>query len=95
MIFGLIVGTLLGFSRLETPFVILILVAALAAKVFVDVKWEKQPLTGRVSPFVVYWYNLSQAGEPVDHAWISYAMQVLFFGVLLGGVVCALVRWFM
>lgn len=94
MIFALIVGIILGVSGLGTPLAILILAASLAAKAVVDVLWERVPYLGGVSPFVVYCRNLERAGEPIGQAWISYAMQLLVFGALLGMAAYALVRYF-
>lgn len=93
MIFALGVGILLGISNLETPAAIFILVAALASKVVLDLKWDRVPVLGRVSPYVVYCHNLERAGEQVEHAWISYAIQLVLFGAVLGAAACGLVRY--
>ena len=93
MIFAVIVGAILGFSGLAAPVALLILAGSLAAKVVIDLRWDRVPIIGRVSPYVVYCHNLSQAGEPIEQAWISYAMQLFIFGGLLGGAAYALVRY--
>lgn len=85
MIFGIFIGIILGLRGVDTPVAMLILVAALGIKVVVDVKWDRLPYFGAVSPYVVYRYNLERAGERTRHAWISYALQLLVFGGLLGG----------
>lgn len=94
MIFAALVGVMLGFSKLSTPFALFILAAALAAKVVVDLRWERMPFFGSVSPYIVYCQNLERSGESVDQAWLSYAMQHFFFGGLIGAGVFALVRAF-
>ena len=47
-----------------------------------------------ISPCVVYCHNLARAGEPLEQAWISYAMQLVGFGALLGVAAYAAVRYF-
>ena len=93
MIFALSVGILLGISNLGTPAAMLTLALALAGKVVVDLKWDRVPFLERVSPYVIYYRNLERAGESTDQAWISYVMQLLFFGALLGAAAYALVRY--
>lgn len=93
MIFSGVVGVILGYMKFETPMALLLLTGCLAAKLLLDVRWDRMPIVGTVSPYLVYCRNLSRAGEPVDHAWISYAIQLLVFGALLGGSAYALVRY--
>jgi hypothetical protein len=33
---------------------------------------------------VVYRHNLAQKGEATDYAWVSYALQMTVFGMVLG-----------
>ena len=94
MIFAALVGVMLGFSKLSTPVALLILTAALLAKVVVDLRWDRTPIMGSRSPYIVYCQNLERAGESIDQAWLSYAMQLLFFGGLLGAGIFALARAF-
>ncbi|MBI4203536.1 MAG: hypothetical protein HY527_00805 [Betaproteobacteria bacterium] len=47
-----------------------------------------------ISPCVVYCHNLARAGEPLEQAWISYTMQLVGFGALLGVAAYAAVRYF-
>jgi hypothetical protein len=93
MVFALIIGTILGFSGFKTPLALFILAAALAAKVVVDVRWDRLPFFGLTSPFVMYCHNLARAGEPLEQAWLSYAMQLFVFGALLGVAAYAVVRY--
>jgi hypothetical protein len=94
MVFALIAGTLLGLSRLDVIFAAMILVAALVCKIVFDVKWDRVPLTGSVSSFAAYSRNLERAGESTDQAWISYTLQLLVFGTLIGMAAYGLVRYF-
>jgi len=94
MIFALIVGLILGFKSLEIPMALVFLAGALAVKIFVDVRWDRMPLIGLVSPFVVYCRNLKRAGEPVTHAWLTYALQLFVFGMLAGMAGYGLARLF-
>jgi hypothetical protein len=94
MIFAFVVGLTLGFKAVDIPMALMFLFGALAAKLIVDVRWERMPLIGLVSPFIVYCHNLERAGEPVTHAWITYALQLLVFGMLAGMATYALVRYF-
>jgi len=93
MVFALIIGTILGLSGFKTPLALLILAASLVAKVVVDLRWDRLPFFGMPSPFVVYCHNLARAGEPIEQAWLSYAMQLFIFGALLGGSAYAVVRY--
>lgn len=93
MIFSLGMGILLGISNLATPAAMLVLAVALAGKVVFDIKWERVPVLGHVSPYVIYYHNLKQTGEPVEQAWISYALQLLLFGAALGTAAYGLVRY--
>ena len=95
MIFAVIVGTILALGGFEPPVALLILAGLLAARVVVDLRWDRWPIIGRVSPYVVYCNNLSRAGEPIEQAWISYAIQLFVFGALLGGAAYAVVRYFL
>ena len=92
MIFAAVIGVMLGFSKVATPFALLIFACALAAKVVVDLRWERAPFFGFTSPYIVYCHNLQRAGESVEQAWLSYAMQLLVFGGLIGAGLFALVR---
>jgi hypothetical protein len=91
MILAAFIGLLLGLRSVETPMALLILVAALGVKLVIDVKWERMPFFGDVSPYVVYCRNLEKTGEPTDHAWISYSLQLFLFGGLLGATTYAVV----
>jgi len=94
MIFALMVGVILGFKAVETPMALVFLAGALAVKLFVDVRWDRMPLFGLVSPFVVYCRNLERAGEPIAHAWLTYALQLFVFGMLAGMAAYGLARFF-
>ena len=94
MLFAIIIGTILGFSGVKTSLALLILAASLALKALVDVRWRRVPIVGSLSPYVVYCHNLERAGESTSQARLSYAMQLFFFGGLLGGAAYALVRSF-
>lgn len=94
MLFALGAGILLGVSNMGTLSAMMLLAVALMGKVVIDIKYERLPVLDRVSPFVIYCHKLDQAGEPVDQAWISYGMQLLLFGAVLGVVAFAVVRYF-
>lgn len=93
MIFAALVGFILGASKVATPFALLILACALGIKVVIDLRWEHAPFFGTRSPYITYCHNLERAGESTDQAWLSYAMQLFFFGGLLGAGAFALMRW--
>jgi hypothetical protein len=84
MLFALGVGILLGVSNMGTLSAIMLLAVMLMGKVVIDIKYERIPVLDRVSPFVIYCHKLDEAGETVDQAWISYGMQLLLFGAVLG-----------
>lgn len=92
MLFSAFVGFVLGASKVATPFALLILACALGAKAVVDLRWARTPLIGTRSPYVTYCRNLERTGESIDHAWLSYAMQLFFFGGLIGTGAFALMR---
>ena len=84
MIFAFVAGIILGVQHSDFAFAAGVIAGVLAAKAAIDVIWDRMPLLGLISPFVVYRYNLTQKGETTDHAWISYSLQMLVFGSALG-----------
>jgi hypothetical protein len=84
MIFAFVAGIMLGVEHSELPLAAGVIACVMAAKAAIDVIWDKVPLLGLISPFVVYRYNLKQKGEPTDYAWISYSLQMMVFGLALG-----------
>ena len=84
MIFAFVAGILLGIQHSELPYAIGVIAAVIAVKTVIDVTWDKVPLLGLISPYVVYRYNLAQKGEAIVHAWVSYAVQMMVFGMALG-----------
>lgn len=93
MFFAALVGMILGLGQLSTPIALLVLTLAIGAKAVIDLRWHKTPLFGTVSPYIKYCENLERAGESIEQAWLSYAMQLFFFGGILGVVCFALMRW--
>lgn len=91
MLFAVFVGLMLGLRSVDIPLALFALTAALGAKLVVDVKWDRVPFFGVVSPYVVYVRNLERAGESPHHAWISYGLQLFVFGGLAGGTTYAVV----
>jgi hypothetical protein len=93
MLFSAFVGMVLGVGQLSTPAALLVLVLAIGAKIIVDLRWHKTPLIGTTSPYIRYCENLERAGESIEQAWLSYAMQLFVFGGILGVGSFALLRW--
>ncbi|MGE0560114.1 MAG: hypothetical protein AB7O69_17765 [Burkholderiales bacterium] len=93
MLFALLLGAILGFTSLEVPAALVVLITALCGKVLVDVRFEKMPLFNSPSPFLMYCHNLAERGEETGHAWFSYALQLLVFGGIFGGGLFAFARW--
>jgi hypothetical protein len=93
MLFALGVGILLGVSNMGTLSAIMLLAVMLMGKVVIDIKYERIPVLDRVSPFVIYCHKLDEAGETVEQAWISYGMQLLLFGAVLGVAAFNVVRY--
>jgi K+-transporting ATPase A subunit len=93
MLFALGVGILLGVSNMGTLSAIMLLAVMLMGKVVIDIKYERIPVLDRVSPFVIYCHKLDEAGETVEQAWISYGMQLLLFGAVLGVAAFTVVRY--
>ena len=84
MIFAFVAGIILGIQHTELTDAAGVIAAVMAVKTAIDVIWDKVPILGLISPFVVYCYNLTQKGEVTTHAWISYALQMMVFGLALG-----------
>ena len=84
MIFAFVAGIILGVEHSELPVAAAVIAGVMMVKAAIDVIWDRVPVLGLISPFVVYRYNLTQKGEPIDHAWISYSLQLLVFGLALG-----------
>jgi uncharacterized iron-regulated membrane protein len=93
MLFALGVGILLGVSNMGTLPAMMLLAVMLMGKVVIDIKYERLPVLDRVSPFVIYCHKLDQAGEPVEQAWVSYGIQLLLFGAVLGVAGFSAVRY--
>lgn len=93
MIFALLLGAILGFTPLEAPAALVVLSAALALKALVDVRFEKLPFIRQPSPFLLYCHNLAERGEPTGHAWFSYALQLMVFGLIFGGGLLVFARF--
>lgn len=93
MLFALLLGAALGFVPLDWPWVVMMMFVALAAKAILDILFEKMLLIDRPSPFQIYCHNLEMRGETAAFAWLSYAMQLVAFGMLFGGAAFALVRY--
>jgi hypothetical protein len=84
MIFAFVAGIMLGVEHSELPLAAGVIAGVLVAKAAIDVIWDRLPLLGLISPFVVYRYNLTQKGETTDYAWISYSLQMMVFGMAVG-----------
>ena len=84
MIFAFVAGIILGIQHSEPTYAAGVIAAVIAVKTVVDIIWDKVPILGLISPFVVYRYNLTQKGEATAYAWISYALQMMVFGMVLG-----------
>jgi len=93
MLFALILGAILGFVPLSTPAAFAVLAVALVLKAFLDVRFEKMPLFNSPSPFLLYCHNLAERGEQTNFAWISYALQLIVFGLIFGGALLAFARF--
>jgi hypothetical protein len=84
MIFAFVAGIILGIQHSEPAYAAGVIATVIAVKTAIDVAWDKVPILGLISPFVVYRYNLTQKGEATAHAWVSYALQMMVFGMALG-----------
>jgi hypothetical protein len=84
MIFAFVAGIILGTQHSELTHAAGVIAAVIAVKTAIDVVWDKVPFLGLISPFVVYRHNLTQKGEATDYAWVSYALQMMVFGMALG-----------
>lgn len=93
MLFALLLGAILGFMPLPTWAAFAVLAAALVLKALVDVRFEKLPLFDAPSPFLLYCHNLAERGEETGYAWISYALQLVVFGLIFGGGLLAFARF--
>jgi len=93
MLFALLLGAILGFTKLAVPAALVVMVAALLLKAIVDVRFERIPGLPWPSPFLMYCHNLAERGEPTGHAWFSYMLQLLVFGMIFGGGLFAFARF--
>jgi len=84
---------MLGLSGLKAPAAVAVLAICLIGKAVIDIRWNRVPLLGRISPFVVYCQNLSLSGESTDQAHISYTLQLIVFGLALGAAAYSAVRF--
>lgn len=93
MLFALILGAILGFMPLDAYVAFAVLAAVLALKAFIDIRFEKLPYIDQPSPFLLYCHNLDEKGEATGYAWISYAFQLIVFGMIFGGGLLAFGRF--
>ncbi|MBY0268000.1 MAG: hypothetical protein K2W84_16410 [Burkholderiales bacterium] len=93
MIFALMLGAILGFTALSLPLAFVVLAVSLALKVIADIRFEKLPFFNAPSPFLIYCHNLAERGEPTGHAWFSYAVQLIGFGMIFGGALLVFGRY--
>jgi hypothetical protein len=84
MIFAFVAGVILGVEHSELPFAAAVIAGVLVAKTMIDVVWDRMPLLGLISPYVVYRHNLAEKGEATEHAWVSYSLQMMVFGMAVG-----------
>jgi ABC-type nitrate/sulfonate/bicarbonate transport system permease component len=89
-----VIGAALGLAGVGTPAALVGLAVALAAKIVVDVTWQRLPVVGWPTAYAVYCYNLAQRGELTEHAWLSYVLQLLGFGLVVGWAAYALLKYF-
>ena len=93
MLFALLAGAILGFMPMSTSAAFLVLLVLLSLKAMIDVRYEKMPLFNSTSPFLMYCHNLAERGEETGYAWISYALQLIAFGMIFGGGLLAFARY--
>lgn len=93
MFFSALIGMMLGLGQLSAPVALLVLALAISAKIVVDLRWHKTPVIGTTSPYIKYCENLERAGESIEQAWLSYAIQLFFFGGIIGTAFFVLMRW--
>lgn len=93
MLFALLAGAILGFIPMPTSAAFLLLLVLLSLKAIIDVRYEKMPLFNSASPFLLYCHNLAERGEDTGYAWISYALQLIVFGMIFGGALMAFGRF--
>ncbi|MDP1536250.1 MAG: hypothetical protein Q8L95_03605 [Burkholderiales bacterium] len=93
MLFALLLGAILGFTALPTWAAFAVLAVVLVLKALIDVRFEKLPFLDSPSPFLLYCHNLAEKGEETGYAWISYALQLVVFGVIFGGALLAFARY--
>ncbi len=93
MLFALLLGAVLGFTSLPSWMAFVVLAASLALKALIDVRFEKMPLFNSPSPFLLYCHNLAENNEPTGHAWFSYVLQLMVFGMIFGGGLLAFARY--
>ncbi len=93
MIFALFLGAILGFTALPLTLAFVVLAVSLGLKVIADIRFEKLPFFNAPSPFLIYCHNLAERGEPTGHAWFSYAVQLIGFGLIFGGALLVFARY--
>ena len=93
MFFSALIGMILGLGQWSAPVALFVLALAIGAKIVMDLRWHKTPVIGTTSPYIKYCENLERAGESIEQAWLSYAMQLFVFGNILGIGAFALMRW--
>ena len=93
MSFVIALGAFLGFIGLEPVRALLAIAVVLVAKGFFDVQYCHLELFKRPSPFLHYCKNLMDRNEDVSGAALTYLLQWVLFGMLVGGGMYALVSY--
>ena len=85
MLYGLLIGVILGASKVGITTAIPVLLGLVGLKGLAEIAFRRSWLTGGPSPYSYYLEQLAKAGPVATRAWVGYLAQVVLFGTLLGG----------
>lgn len=86
MIYAFLVGAVLGANHVEPAFAAPILVTLVALKGGSEILTKESWFTRAPSPYIGYVQKLKNLGSVPARPWISYFVQTMAFGTLIGAV---------
>lgn len=84
MIYGLFVGIIMGVGNAPVAMTLLTIPALLSVKAGYEILMRKSWLTGDDSDYVLYVREIEKTETAPARLWVSYTVQLLLFGSLVG-----------
>lgn len=86
MLYGLLIGAILGANNVGLAVAIPVLLGLVCLKGLAEIVFRRSWVTSGPSPYGYYLEQLEKGGPVAARAWVGYLAQMMLFGTLLGGV---------